>query len=349
MYSKHRILAADDNPYNLDMLKELLGDNYSIKTTEDSSRVFPLLDEFNPDILLLDIMMPGLNGYEISKQIRSSKNFKFIKIIIVSGQSRIEERLKAYESGADDFILKPFNPEELLAKINVFLKFKHTEEIDQMKTDILRLFSHETRNSLNGILGMAQLLMNSPTTTNEDKKKAKVIYSSGSNLFSYIKKFMRLYEFKKGYKLSLYEDSLNTHLKKIMIQAEMNCEKKISFNAHLDSSLVLNADWELIDEALIHIIDNSIKYSHPHADISILSQKKDNTCLIKISDQGQGISPHVLQNIFNPLYIKDILHHHDGHLLSLSIAKKIIELHHGKILIESIPKQGTEVTLMFPL
>lgn len=349
MRFKYKILIADDNSYNLEILKDLLEDHYTIQTTEDSSRVFPLLDEFNPDILLLDILMPGLDGYEISKQIRSSENFKFIKIIMVSGKSRIEERLKAYASGADDFIIKPFDEDELLAKINVFLRLKHAEEIDQMKTDILHLFSHETRTSLNGILSMAELLENSPTASNEDKEKAKLIHISGLNLFNYVKKSMRLCELKKGFALSLCEESLNTHLKKIMFQAEKNCDKKISFHAHLDSSLTLKVDWSLIDEALLHIIDNSIKYSHEHPSISVLTQKKDQYCQIKISDQGKGISPHLLQHIFNPLYIKDVLHHHEGHKLSLSITKKIIELHHGKIMIESFPKQGTEVTLLLPL
>ncbi len=349
MYNRHKILVADDNPYNLDLMKDLLEDRYLLRTTDDSSRIFPLLDEFNPDILVLDILMPGLDGYEISKQIRSSKNFKFTKIIAISGQTRIEERLKAYECGADDYIIKPFDQDELLAKINVFLRLKHAEEIEQIKTDLLHLFSHETRTSLNGILSMAQLLEKSPTAGAEDREKAKLIYSSGLNLFSYVTKCMRLCELRKGYDLSLREDFLNSHLKRIMIQAEKRSDKQISFKAHLDSSLVLKADWDLIDEALLHILDNSIKYSPAPAIVSIESQKTDKDCMIKISDLGKGISTQLLNHIFNPLYIKDILHHHDGHKLSLSITKKIIELHHGKIVIESIPKQGTEVIIHLPL
>ena len=110
---------------------------YLCEMAKDGEDALSRIGRFRPDIILLDIMMPGMDGYTVTKQIRSNPKQNYIKIILVSGKKTTRERLAGYESGADDYLVKPFHEDELLAKIKVFAKLKLTEEVEQIKSTIL--------------------------------------------------------------------------------------------------------------------------------------------------------------------------------------------------------------------
>ena len=117
-----KILIADDDPMNLKFLKEILEDSYTIRTLSSGENVLKETYRFKPNIILLDIMMPGLTGYEVCEQIKADKSLSHIKILLVSAKAMLDEKLRGYDVGADDYITKPFEHEELLAKIKIFLR-----------------------------------------------------------------------------------------------------------------------------------------------------------------------------------------------------------------------------------
>jgi len=114
-----KVLVCDDDPINLEVVRELLQDDYEIATVESGEACLAKLLEFRPDVLLLDIMMPGIDGYETCRRIVTASNDRVPQIIFVSARTSTEERLKGYEAGADDYISKPFDHEELRAKVGV--------------------------------------------------------------------------------------------------------------------------------------------------------------------------------------------------------------------------------------
>lgn len=128
MPTKSRILAVDDDPMNLFLLTEFLKDDYELKTAATGEEALDVVYQYNPDLILLDIMMPGMDGYEVCRLIRKDKQLASIKIIFVSAKELLKERLFGYKIGAEDFITKPFKQEELLAKIKVYIKFKTQED-----------------------------------------------------------------------------------------------------------------------------------------------------------------------------------------------------------------------------
>ncbi len=128
MSKQNRILAVDDDPMILFLLTELLEEHYEVKTATSGKEALDLANKFMPDIILLDIMMPGIDGYEVCSNIRGDESLASIKIIFVSAKELLKDRLHGYEVGGEDFITKPFKPEELLAKIKVFLRFKQQED-----------------------------------------------------------------------------------------------------------------------------------------------------------------------------------------------------------------------------
>lgn len=124
MNEKFKILAIDDDPSNLLVISEILGPIFEVKTCTCGLDSVEILQQFKADIVLLDISMPEISGYEVCRNIRQCKDFTDIGIMFISGLNHVEDRLAGYEAGGDDYICKPFDYEELLAKINVYLKKK---------------------------------------------------------------------------------------------------------------------------------------------------------------------------------------------------------------------------------
>lgn len=117
-----RILVVDDDQTNLKFLKEILDDDYELLTVSSGEEALDILHTFAPKVVLLDIMLPGISGYEVCKKIRQDNKLAHIKIILISAKAMVNERQKGYESGADDYITKPFDHEELLVKVQTILE-----------------------------------------------------------------------------------------------------------------------------------------------------------------------------------------------------------------------------------
>ena len=122
MQKGHKILVVDDDQTNLKFLREILDDEYHLLTVDTGEEALSTIHEFNPKIVLLDIMLPGVSGYEVCEKIRQDKKLSQVKIILISAKAMINERQKGYEAGADDYITKPFDHEELLLKVQSILE-----------------------------------------------------------------------------------------------------------------------------------------------------------------------------------------------------------------------------------
>ncbi len=205
MQKRNRILAVDDNQTNLAIMEELLEEDYDLKTASTGEQALEMARDFEPDLILLDIMMPGIDGYEVCHRLRQDPRVKHAKIIMVSAKALLAERLKGYEVGADDYIVKPFEEDELLAKVRVYLRLKSVEEVDQLKSDLLDLLGHETRTPLTGIISPAEILM-SDQNLDPDKQKALIamLHRNSRRLFGLFEKIVKLCALKSGkYKLDL--------------------------------------------------------------------------------------------------------------------------------------------------
>jgi len=131
LQEKSKILAVDDNSINLAVIEELLGSQYNLMTVSTGIDALKMAQEFRPDLIILDIMLNGMDGYEVCQQIRKSSSLRHTKIIIVSAKAMTSERLKGYQVGADDYLTKPFDGEELLAKVCAHLHPKPIKAIQE--------------------------------------------------------------------------------------------------------------------------------------------------------------------------------------------------------------------------
>ncbi len=132
MGNQYKILAVDDDLANLNIITEILSDDYTLETAKTGEEALSVIENFTPDLVLLDIMMPGIDGYEVCKKLRADDRLANTKILFLSAKELLEDRLVGYDVGGDDYITKPFDEDELLAKIKVFLRLKYEEEIKSL-------------------------------------------------------------------------------------------------------------------------------------------------------------------------------------------------------------------------
>lgn len=344
----HRILIVEDNKTNAAILYELLKRKYTVEVAFSGEDGLTKFERFAPDMLLLDINLPEMDGYEVCRRIRSDEKMGFVKILILSGNRSIDERLEGFKAGADDFITKPFVPAELLAKIEVFLRLKRTEEVDRLKGDLLTLFSHETSTPLNNILSVSSQLLQEPDLPKRLASNVQVIHESARQLADFSFKTVMLCKLKAGYEIRTKSMPLDDRIKNVLeIVRSRYREKDITVRIALNGTVSLEADWSLVSPVLEFILDNAFRFSPVGGEIIIRGVKEENRFVLSIQDQGEGIAPELKARIFEEFVIRDIVHHHRGQGISLAVARRVMEAHRGQIEIESEPDSGTLVKLIF--
>jgi signal transduction histidine kinase len=350
---KKRVLIVDDDRDNVFILNEILGMEFETKSVFNGELALETANDFKPDVILLDIVMPGLDGYEVCRRFRQNQGLAFTKIILLSGKSMLDDRLKGYEAGADDFITKPFDSEELLAKVRVFIRLKSVQEIDRMKDDLINLFSHETRTPLNAILGFAKILGACDKYDEYEKECVKHIISSGKTLLELVNKAILLCNLRNG-KRTLFETKTDfeTIIKKAAdsVQDKIR-EKNIILLKDLNNvSQSFNADEELLVAALTYVLENAVKFSPYLGAVEISVRKNQDGIACDIRDNGKGLEKwDQADKLFGGFYVGDLEHHGRGHGLSLVIVKHIMILHGGTVsAVNNINEPGCTFTIFIP-
>lgn len=329
-----KLLVVDDEPQNIEVMREILSfhPEYECKVASSGEQALTILESYIPEIILLDVMMSGIDGYEVCRRIRKKSSHKFSKIIMISGLAMIDDRLKGYEAGADDYLTKPYVEEELIAKLKVYSKLHHMEEVDTLKTTALNIFSHESRTPLNGIIMASELLEEIAGLPDNAKKYISMLHDSGLRLQELVDKINRYFSVKDGLaeKLSLKSLDLAIH-NTINNIDHFGPNGTLGLDYNCNSSIKFIADWQLMEEALAYVLENSVKNSKKGDVITINCQQVFTDIIVQVSDQGQKIDPSQTKRMFDGLFLPDLMYHRHGTGLSLAIAKEIIEAHGGKI------------------
>jgi two-component system sensor histidine kinase/response regulator len=342
MQPEYKILVVDDEFANTSMLSELLGDAYVVATASSGEEALALLPSFDPDLILLDVMMTGINGHETCRRIRSDSRYQFVKIIMVSARSKLNERLEGYSAGADDYVGKPFDFEELKQKVKVFLRLKRAEEVDRIQGRLLQYFSHETRAPLNGILAPAEELLNNGSLDSEAKQSAKVIVESAKGLLDFIRKVSLLCELKKGLRPDRRKGFLVSHLQSVLEAYRKTASlKSVTLGLAAPDDSMVDVDWKLFDKIVGYIVENAIEHSPQGASVKVGAGTADGCLSITVTDKGEGIKPALMSRIFDgaaALPMRSEQEERKG--FSLAIAKEVAALHGGTVTAVNNPDGG---------
>ena len=352
MKPREKILLVDDNPTNIAILEEILEEDYQLAIAMCGEEALAAAPDFRPDIILLNVMMPGIDGYETCRQIRANPTLKNTKIIMVSAKALVSERLQGYEAGANDYITKPFNKDELLAKIRVYLQLKCVEEVNQLKSDVITLLNHESGTPLHIILLAIDLLRSEDNMDAEEQESClEDIYQSTKQLHHLFQKVATLSALKAGScEFAFAEKDLCEVINEAVYEMAGQAETRgVRIEEDLPEAASTLVDPRQMKEIVKILLDNAIRFSPAEGCVTIRIVQESDAYLLSVSDEGKGIDPDFLPRVFDEFTTPDVMHHSAGHGLNLAIARHIVAAHNGTISVESTPGEKTVFTVRLPV
>ncbi|MEQ9671664.1 hybrid sensor histidine kinase/response regulator [Coleofasciculus sp. G2-EDA-02] len=356
------ILIVDDDPNAFDVIEaHLYREGYDLFYASSGEEALNLLDSVEPDVILLDVMMPKLNGIEVCRTIKSDSHWKHVPVIIVTALNSKEDLARSLNAGADDFITKPVSGIELRARVRSMLRIKQQydalEATLRLREDLSNMIVHDLRNPLTNILLCSDLLLQT-STNNKDLQRLQIIADSSRELNSMIDNLLMLAKMESG-KLVLNRTfvDLNELVSTVTLQFQSISEQK---NIQLISKLGESPESLLIDMNLFHrvlenLISNAIKFSPPESlvilrvsyhDESLSSDFPNSKAQLQIIDSGLGISEERKRHIFDKYEVGDLMSGVSQIGLGLTFCKMVIEAHHGRIFVEDNQPQGSIFTVI---
>src|SRR5580704_16278594 len=316
------------------------------------------LNSRKPDLILLDLLMPEPNGFEICRQIQENPEWAEIPIIFVSASDDKNLIVRALESGGVDYITKPFNKLELISRVRTHLMLKtardHLKRLAEDKEELIGMISHHLQNHLAGMQMSAQLLLNRTKSSGDPKLRllGENIQSSSSQMRAFLRTFLANAAAGHGLKIKLETVSLTDAAARAVRQYEEAAKaKEIVIRADFPNvPVAVIADAAALDQVLDNLVSNAVKFSPQGREIFVSVQRGLMHMECQVRDQGAGFTDEDKKQLFHR-YVKLSTRPTAGEPstgLGLSIAKKLMQAMNGELNCESRAGQGATFTLRLP-
>jgi two-component system sensor histidine kinase/response regulator len=364
--SAGKILIVDDNINNVKILRSILGFNfYTVKEALSGKNALQILEQETFDLILLDIMMPEMDGYEVCRRIKKDERLQQIPIVFLTAKTETEDLIEGFHAGGIDYITKPFNHEELLIRIKTHIELKKSKELTQKqaielkainasKDKLFSLIAHDLRNTMGSYREVLEFLsidmMNMDADSFQEIIAAlKLSAEQTYNLLENLLHWARIQ--RKDIKLrpeiiqlpQLIEECLN-------ILKQSTWAKSIRISTNSNKNLTVFADPEHVRMILKNLISNAIKYSKRNSEIKIKAIQNGNKVEISVSDSGIGIPSEDLNKVLdkNNLFSTYGTDGEKGSGLGFAICVELIELNNGTLQVISEVEKGTAIICKLP-
>ena len=358
---KPLILIVDDIEANIQLLATMLADNgFDIGVAYSGVEALDAISAYKPDLILLDIMMPEMDGFEVAKILKNNDLTKEIPIIFLTAKADINDITKGFEIGANDYVTKPFQSQELLARVHTHLKLKFLmQELIQMnniRNKFFSIISHDLKNPFSGILGLSQMLAEDADKLSKDEvqhtgevmhKSAKVLYELLENLLEWSRSQLGTIEFKQ------HPLDINEYVSKAISIYQIKADQKnLSIRSFISTEAKIYADNYMLNTILRNLIGNAIKFTPENGIILVGATACDDNNFVKlfVRDSGIGIPEDSKDKIFrlDTKFVRIGTNNEIGTGLGLILVKELVEKHQGTIWFESEEGKGTTFYFTLP-
>jgi DNA-binding response OmpR family regulator len=362
---KHeKILVLEDCNITRHIFKHIFSKNgYNVYTAATVSEAVELLPKCGPDLIVTDCYLPGKDGYEFAREVKKMEAYRHVPIIMVTGAGGREEVLKGLASGASDYILKPFDEAELIARVGAHLLNKKLFDevagerdklvkINDEKNKFLGMAAHDLRNPLSSINGFAHLMLDE-SYAGKRHEIAELIKKTSGEMLSLIDDLLDISAIESGHvALTLRPNDLSPVIEaRVHLFRMIATQKGIALNHKPSSIPPFVFDARRIQQVIDNLLSNAIKFTRPGGSVSVSASVEAGSVRVEVKDDGVGIPEKEQEHLFTGQ--KKISVRPTGGERStgygLIIAAKIVKAHNGTIGAKSKPGAGSSFFFTLPL
>lgn len=370
---KIKILNVDDDTTNRYILTRILSKaGYEIEEAASGKEALKKAEVEQPNLIILDVNLPDITGYEVCKQLKSNPITSFIPILSISSHyTKNEDWIQGLECGADNYLIKPIDSHVLIAIVKSMLRIQSTESklrialreaetVNNVKTQFLANISHELRTPINVILAalqMTNIIIEDIDLIDIKNKLYKYNGMMKQNSFRLIRLINNLIDITKVDSGFMNMNKMNINIVRIVEDITLsvasfveNKQIELIFDTDVEERITA-CDPDKIERIMFNLLSNATKFTNAGGRISVNIFDKEEYIIISVQDTGIGISEENKQKIFQRfLQIDDTLYRNsEGSGIGLSLVKSFVEMHGGEITLESTYGQGSSFIIKLPV
>ncbi len=350
------ILIVDDEEVARDILQGFLyRGGYRLAFASNGQEALTFVEQSPPDAILLDVMMPDIDGFEVCQRLKANKRWRHIPIILITALGGREELIRGLEAGADDFLFKPINDLELRARVRSLLRIKKQyDELQanlEMREDLAHMMVHDMRTPLGAILGYSELLLLQQSLMPEYADSIAKIHGQAQRLNSFINDMLMVAKMEADELiLNPSEVDVSELVRKVKGSHEvMAASKRITLSLDLPpESRQISLDKNLFERLLDNLISNGLKYSPPGSKVKVKLEHPATgkpQLRLQVFDQGEGIREEDRSRIFDKYKVATLKEQGVQVGLGLAFCKMVVDAHQGHIFVADNQPNGSIFTV----
>ncbi len=368
--SAPKLLVVDDHQENLAVLVEILSPNYTVRVANNGMRGLQLANDDPPDLILLDIMMPKMSGFEVCEALKNSEKLAEIPVIFISAADDVDSKVIAFQSGGVDYVSKPFQVQELEARISTHLSLRdlqkqleiHNRELDlqvqlkskelakayermtianSTKNEFLELIAHELRTPANGIIGLTEMILDNSVSAIELDELRPLFGQSRDRMIETLDNALllaRIHVTKE--KFQAQQVRLNTILDSIRLSVNDFAEKhNVSINLPVIDTISVAGDDKLLETAVETFLKTAIKFAGVGTTITVDCSEDNKQVNLCSRSEGVELEPDVIANFFDVFSSVRSYTYAEELGLSPVVAERIVSLYGGSLTVDNQQKK----------
>jgi len=363
---KDIILVVDDQPNNLKVISSVLGESYSLSFANNGVNALKILEGLTPDLVLLDVMMPEMDGYEVCQHIKSNEKTKDIPVIFLTAKTDIEDIIKAFKAGAVDYITKPFNIMELKVRVSNHINLKHAHsELEEANKKLIKLnhekdkfftiIAHDLRNPFIGITSLSKIMLDQLKSNDFENMEEYVqeINNASKNAYNLLKNLLNWARSQTG-RMEFTPSTLSVFSlidETLSLLQESAGLKNITLKNNVSADIEIVGDKEMLSVVFRNIVSNAIKFTKTGGSIRVEAYQNETELSIQVIDSGIGMTPKMIEDLFkiDKSSGRKGTNGEPSTGLGLLLCKEFIEKHNGTITVTSEVNIGSTFTMSLPL
>jgi signal transduction histidine kinase len=358
-----RICITDDDPVSREILGELLEvEKYEIFFAQNGFELLAHLDKWSPDVILLDVMMPGLDGYAVCQRLKANERWRHIPVILITALDQREELIRGLNAGADEFLSKPIGGSQLRARVRSMLRIKkqydELQKTLQLREELANMVVHDMRIPLSLAMLYSELMIRRATLAEKDLQAIHTIRAQILQLDSLINDVLVAAKMEQG-ALLLNPSTIDLHeLLSTMVHTYLPLAQATGIKLQLQMPPNLPSpsfDLNLFKRVLDNLLSNALKYSPPQSSVTVrvVPQPKpdsdkatDSSVMIQVIDEGLGIPQEHHEEVFDKYRIVALRQEGITQIgLGLAFCKLVVTAHGGKIYVRNNKPTGAIFTI----